>query len=147
MTKASLKLLQMSAGRIRISRRRGSSSGGSQDKQWRRERDERSSFCRSEALWFMYSYVQMCDVQRLVDPRQLLHDLNNLVHRSLALHPAAVIDLRHTHRSMWRPAQITQAHCRTSEAFAAGEGVVLLKQPCLNDLLNEKQHSLVNMYL
>lgn len=38
----------------------------------------------------------------LVDPRQLLHDLNDLVHGGLALHTAAVVDLEPGDRKRWR---------------------------------------------
>lgn len=60
---------------------------------------------------FIYNYLQICKTQTvpfqrhssssgpsslsagLVDPRQLLHYLNDLVHCGFTLHAAAVIDL------------------------------------------------------
>lgn len=36
-----------------------------------------------------------------MDPRQLLHDLNDLVHGGLSLHAAAVVDLERGDRERW----------------------------------------------
>lgn len=40
---------------------------------------------------------------RLVDPRQLLHNLNDLVHCGFTLHAAAVIDLKLSDTKQWAP--------------------------------------------
>lgn len=53
----------------------------------------------------------------LVDPRQLLHDLDHLVHCGLTLHAATIIDLKHKWHhavsagcSNTDPAHMTDAH-------------------------------------
>lgn len=53
--------------------------------------------CGGFAAW---SFSRRAAV-RLVDPRQLLHDLNDLVHGGLALHAAAVVDLERGDRECW----------------------------------------------